>query len=224
MTADTGSARLRGLIVDYGGVLTSSLGDAMASWMADDDIDPAEFETVMRDWLGDDAGDQAARNPVHALETGAISTPDFERELASRLTTRSGSPPPAEGLLTRMFRAFRQETAMVTAVRAAHRQGVATALLSNSWGLDYPREGWDQLFDATVISGEVGLRKPDPRIYRLAAERLALRPEQCVFVDDLRPNVRAAVAVGMVAVHHTDAATTVAELEAVLGISLMSPG
>ena len=123
-------------------------------------------------------------------------------------------------MLTRMFAGFQPEPTMLDVVRAARTTGVRTGLLSNSWGLDYPREGWDTLFDAVVISGEVGLRKPDPAIYRLAAERLGLPPDQIVFVDDLAPNVRAAAAVGMVGVHHTDVDTTAGELEVMLGVSL----
>lgn len=71
-----------------------------------------------------------------------------------------------------------------------------------------------------VISGGVGLRKPDPEIYALAAERLRLPPEQILFVDDLAPNVRAAAAAGMVGIQHTDGASTVDELEILLGSSL----
>ncbi len=123
-------------------------------------------------------------------------------------------------MLSRMFAGFPPEASMVDIVRAARTAGVRTGLLSNSWGLDYPREGWDTLFDTVVISGEVGLRKPDPAIYRPAAERLGLPPDQVVFVDDLAPNVRAAAAVGMVGVHHTDVGTTAGELGAVLGVSL----
>lgn len=82
---------------------------------------------------------------------------------------------------------------------------------------DHPRADWDNLFDTVVISGEVGRRKPEPAIYTLAAERLGLPPEEIVFVDDLRPKVRGAAAVG---VPHADVATTVDELEILLGLSL----
>jgi putative hydrolase of the HAD superfamily len=71
-----------------------------------------------------------------------------------------------------------------------------------------------------VISGEVGLRKPQPEIYRLAADRLGHRTDECVFVDDLAPNVRGAAAAGMVGVHHRDVEATVAELEALFGLPL----
>ena len=87
-------------------------------------------------------------------------------------------------------------------------------LLSNSWGNDYPRYCWDEMFDVVVISGEVGMRKPEPAIYLHTAELLGLPPSACVFVDDLAHNIEAAVAVGMVGVHHTSYASTLLELEA----------
>jgi putative hydrolase of the HAD superfamily len=212
-------AELRGLLVDYGGVLTTPLAEATAAWLRADGIDPDRFGRLIRRWLASDADP----NAVHDLETGRISAADFERRLAAELLEEngnSGTRPEAAGMLTRMFAGFRPEAIMIDVVRAAGRAGVRTGLLSNSWGLDYPRDGWDTLFDTVVISGEVGLRKPDPAIYRLAARRLGLPPTEVVFVDDLMPNVRAAVAVGMVGVHHTDIDATVGELEILLGVPL----
>lgn len=210
---------LRALVVDFGGVLTGDLGTAMAAWLAADDIDPAQFTALMREWLTPGA----ATNPVHELETGVLPGPDFEHRLASRLTTRGGTPVEPTGLLGRMFAAFAEEPDMYALVLRARGAGLRTALLSNSWGNVYPREQFAALFDVTVISGEVGLRKPDPEIYLLTAERLALAPAQCVFVDDLAPNVRAAVDAGMVGVRHTDAATTTAEVEALFGWEPTAP-
>jgi putative hydrolase of the HAD superfamily len=211
---------LRALVVDYGGVLTSPLQDAMQSWCEDDEVDIALFRRVMREWLGTSYGDEAVANPVHALERGEIAIPDFERELAKRLHTHDGRPVDPEGLLERMFAGFRHEAPMLAAVRTARGRGLKTALLSNSWGLDYPREVWAGAFDAVVISGEVGMRKPEPAIYRYTAGELGLEPQQCVFVDDLAPNVRGAVEVGMVGVRHVSAEDTIRELEALFGVSL----
>jgi FMN phosphatase YigB (HAD superfamily) len=98
--------------------------------------------------------------------------------------------------------------------------GVRTALLSNSWGNAYPEELWDGLFDAVVISGRVGMRKPEARIYGHTVELLGLEPQECVMVDDLPHNVEGAVAAGMAAVRHTDLDRTAAELEPLLGLSL----
>jgi epoxide hydrolase-like predicted phosphatase len=219
------AGQLRGLLVDYGGVLTNPLPEFMARWVEADGIDPDRFAELMRRWLGP----AAEHNPVHDLETGRIGAAEFERLLAAELLEQAtaGDAAGAEaqadraaGMLTRMFAGMRVEPSMVDVVRAARTAGVRTGLLSNSWGLDYERDGWDTLFDAVVISGEVGLRKPDAAIYALAAQRLALAPEQIVFVDDLRPNVRAAAAAGMVGVQHVDLESTVSELEILFDTSL----
>jgi epoxide hydrolase-like predicted phosphatase len=216
------SGGFRALVLDYGGVLTSPLWQTMAAWCDGDGIDPREFRRIMREWLADsgDDGSGAAANPAHALERGELAADAFERELAARLRTRGGAPVQAEGLLTRMFAGFGRDEPMVDVVRRARRSGVKCALLSNSWGLDYDRVGWDELFDVVVVSGEVGMRKPEERIYRLTAERLGVAPGECVFVDDLAPNVRGAVAAGMVAVHHVSVEQTVAELAALFGDEL----
>jgi putative hydrolase of the HAD superfamily len=211
---------LRALVVDYGGVLTSPLQDTMQSWCEDDEIDLATFRRVVKDWFGTAAGEEAQINPIHALERGEIAIPDFERELARRLTTHDGRPVEPEGLLARMFAGFRREQPMFDVVRRARQQGVKTALLSNSWGMDYPREEWDEVFDAVVISGEVGMRKPEPAIYHHAAKLLDLTPSACVFVDDLPSNVQGAVDVGMVGVRFVGVEQAVGELEALLGLAL----
>lgn len=209
-------AELRGLLVDYGGVLTNPLSEFIGNWVRTDGVDPERFADLMRRWLGPGAD----RNPIHDLETGRIDAAEFERLLAVELATDEPDPAQARrtaGMLARMFSGMRVEPSMIDVLRTARAAGLRTGLLSNSWGLDYERDGWDTLFDAVVISGEVGLRKPDPAIYALAAQRMALPPEQIVFVDDLRPNVRAAVEAGMVGVQHVDVSTTVDELEILLG-------
>jgi putative hydrolase of the HAD superfamily len=73
------------------------------------------------------------------------------------------------------------------------------------------------VFDAIVMSGQVGFGKPDARIYQLAADRIGVLPGECVFVDDLYGNVRGAVVAGMVGVHHRGIANTLAELAVLFG-------
>ena len=211
---------LRGLLVDWGGVLTTALEDSMSRWADATGIDFASFRAAMRSWLGDIEAEIAAVNPVHALERGEIEVPHFEEQLARRLSTTTGTPVPPDGLLDRMFSYFEHAPDMAGLVRRARHAGLRTALLSNSWGNAYPREGWEEMFDAVVISGEVGMRKPDPEIFLHTAALLKLDPAECVLVDDLPSNIEGAVAVGMVGVRHTAYDDTAAELEALFGIRL----
>jgi len=109
---------------------------------------------------------------------------------------------------------------MLEAVGRARDAGVPTGLISNSWVMDHYTDEIRSLFDEVVISAEVGLHKPQPEIYLLAAERLGVRPEDCVFVDDLRENCAGAEAVGMTAVLHRESAETIARVEELLGVQL----
>ena len=78
---------------------------------------------------------------------------------------------------------------------------VRGALAMANAGPDTNGSQFPQLFDGVVISGEVGIRKPDPRIYAMGAEAIDLRPDQCVFVDDLPGNLKPARELGMATIH-----------------------
>jgi epoxide hydrolase-like predicted phosphatase len=119
-----------------------------------------------------------------------------------------------------MFAALRPDERMVGAVRRARDAGIATGLLSNSWGLGIYDHAPTELFDQIVISAKVGLHKPQPEIYLLACEQLGVEPAEAVFVDDLRENCEGAEAVGMTAVRHRDSAETIPRLEELLALEL----
>ncbi|HEY7485349.1 MAG TPA: HAD family phosphatase [Streptosporangiaceae bacterium] len=210
---------LRGLITDWGGVLTSPLGDSITTWLTADQIDAEGYRTLMRAWVTQ-AYDDTGRNPIHGLEDGTLDPAEFERQLAVELRTVDGGPVAPEGLIKRMFMTFEPVEQMYDLLRQARRHGLLTGLLSNSWGNDYPRARFTELFDAVVISCEVGMRKPDERIFRHAAAEIGLASNECVFVDDIEHNVRAAEAVGMVGVHHVSPGETRAALEELFGVSL----
>ena len=205
---------LKALVVDWGGVLTGDMRTAVQRWAAADGIDLETYVSIMRDWFGEPVGLEARLNPIHALERGEMSVPDFERRLAAALDERTGVTHDPNGLLARLFGEFEHAHEMSALVRRARRSGLATGLLSNSWGNDYPRDGWDEMFDVVVISGEVGMRKPEPEIFHHTLRLLGVQAAECVFVDDLAHNIEAAVAVGMVGVHHSSYEATLMELEA----------
>ncbi|MEV4092887.1 HAD family hydrolase [Streptosporangium saharense] len=212
----------RGVLIDWGGVLTTNMSEAITEWIVADRIDAAHYHGVMRELVARayDGVHDGGENLVHALERGEISGTDFERRLAALLLTADGVPPAAEGLLTRMFAGFRRVEPMYGMLREARAAGVRTCLLSNSWANEYPREGWEEFFDAVVISGEVGMRKPEPGIFEYALGALGLTGPECVFVDDAEANVTAARALGIVGLHHRDPGPTITELERLLGTPL----
>jgi epoxide hydrolase-like predicted phosphatase len=215
-------SRLRGLVVDWGGVLTSGLQESMSAWAERDDLDYEAARAALSALVGEGDVTLATVNPIHALERGELAVPHFEERLAARLTTREGHSVPPEGLLSRMFEHFVHAPDMAGLVLRARRAGIRTALLSNSWGNPYPRDGWDEMFDAVVISGEVGMRKPEPVIFEYTLQVLRLPATECVFVDDLPVNVAAAVSLGFVGVHHRSYRETAGELEALFALPLAS--
>lgn len=213
---------IKGVLIDWGGVLTTSLSEAIGAWLAADRIDVPHYRDVMTRMVDGAYADGAAaarENLIHALERGEIETAAFERALAARLRTIDGEQPVAEGILTRMFAAFHPVEPMYDMLRAARAAGLRTCLVSNSWGAEYPREGWDEVFDGVVISGEVGMRKPEEGIFRHALDLIGLEAHQCVFIDDIEANINAARRLGIHGIHHTEPAATLAELERLLRLT-----
>ena len=211
----------RGVITDWGGVLTTPILTTVQAWIQADDIDWDSYRAIMRTWVIAAYSPDGSRNPVHALERGECPAVEFERILAAELLRTDGGPVVAEGLLRRMFAASVPVPAMYDTIRALRGAGFGTALLSNSWGCEeYPRADFPGLFDTVVLSGEVGMRKPEQEIFLHAAQTLGLPPQECVFVDDMAPNVAAAQALGMTGVLHTEPASTARALQDLLGVEL----
>jgi putative hydrolase of the HAD superfamily len=210
---------LRGVIADWGGVMTNPITETVRAWIAADEIDYDSYHAVMKAWVTgayDAAGED---NPIHMLERGECSDAEFEHMLAAQILRRDGRSVSAEGLLERMFAATVLSEPMLSLLRQVRGAGLKTALLSNSWGVGiYPADVLAELFDAVVISAEVGMRKPEERIFRHAAQLLGLAPGECAFVDDIEANVQAAEALGMTGVLHTGPAGTVARLAGLLGL------
>lgn len=162
---------------------------------------------------------------VADFETGRLPEDEFARRLGGRLTEETGVEIEPDGLVTAMFSGIELEETMFAAIEAARRAGLRTALCSNSWGDSlYPRDRLTGSFDVVVISGEVGLRKPDPAIFRLTAERLGVEPPRCVFVDDHPGHLQVAAQEGMTTVLHTSAADTISQVESLLGVTLAPNG
>jgi len=215
------ASAFRGVVIDWGGVMTNPIGETVQVWLDSEDIDRDSYAAVMRPWVVAAYDPAADGNPIHALERGEIPSDEFERLLASMLVRRDGAQVLAEGLLTRMFAASRPSEEMYAAVASLRAAGLRTCLLSNSWGSDgYPPEVFADMYHEVVISAEVGMRKPEERIFRHATDLLGLAPGECVFIDDIEANVRAAEALGMCGVLHTEPEATVSRLGDLLGLTL----
>jgi putative hydrolase of the HAD superfamily len=196
------------ILFDFGGVLTTSVLDAFADFgreLGDPRLPLAVLAT-----------DEQGKALLKAHEEGRIDQNAFEEGLAERFTAH-GATVPAESLLRRMQAGLKRDGATVALVARLRADGHRVGLLSNSLGDDCYR-GFDlpAMFDAVTISGEIGVRKPSRGAYRIACERLGVRPEETVMVDDLEQNIVAAARIGLAGVVHRDAATTELELKALL--------
>ena len=206
MAADNGERS--GLLVDWGGVLTTNLFQSFQDFCVRGGIEPQK----LRESFG---ANPEFRELLIALEKGELGEEVFEARLAPLL----GVEP--TGLIDGLFAGVHADEAMLEAVRLARAAGVRTGLISNSWGVHrYPHELFDELFDGIVISANEGMRKPSQRMYELGAERAGVEPHACVYVDDLAFNLTPAESLGMATIHHTSADATIPELERMLGISL----
>jgi putative hydrolase of the HAD superfamily len=206
------------VIFDWGGVITTPIIDTVQAWLVADGIDRDSYSAAMRPWVRRAYGAGQEDSPIHALERGELADAEFEQTLASLLTTVDGGAVASTGLLKRMFAASVVQTAMLDLIRDLRADGVRIALLSNSWGdpSSYPADVLAELFDDVVISAQVGMRKPEERIFALSLDRLGLAAGECAFVDDMEGNIVAARAIGLAAVHHSDPADTRAQLAAIL--------
>lgn len=202
------SQRYQGLLVDFMGVLTSDLFEAYRAFSLDENM-PAD---AVLDLL---TKDPEGHRLLMDVERGAIGQREFELAVGARLGIDG------ERLVERVWGHLRPEPLLLDFVRRARAAGIRTALLSNSLGTDPYNAcvvwGLVDHFDAMVVSGEVGLRKPDREIFQLAVTRLRVPPEASVFVDDMEHNLEPARAIGLTVVHHIDVERTVAELERLFG-------
>lgn len=203
---------VRGVLFDYGGVLTTPPRRSIEEWVRREGIDPASFSRVLKTWLSRHA---PAGNPLHRLETGQLTAAEFNAVLTRELRMVDGTSVADADHLSGIFSTILPEPSMIRFVERLRAHGLPVALISNSWGNEYPTEVLDQ-FDAVVISGEVGLRKPQPEIYHLVMAQLGLSPAEALLVDDGSPNIDAAELLGLAGLLHTSSESTIAALEPTL--------
>ena len=200
----------RGLLVDFGGVLTTNVFESFRAFCVAEGLEPDTIKEKFR-------SDPRALGLLRRLEKGELTAQEFSPQFAAVVGVADSN-----GLVERLFAGIGPDDAMLGAVRAARAAGIRTGLISNSWGdgIAYDPALMEELFDAVVISGDVGLHKPQAEIFELGAEKIGVPAAESVFVDDLKENIAGAEAVGMTGVLHRGAGSTVPELERLLGVSL----
>ncbi len=200
----------RAVIFDLGGVVLGSPLRAIADFERDQRI-PAGF--VNRLVLETGPGGAWSRLERGELALEAV-VDAFEQECEA-----AGQRLSARAMMEQMAEASRPRPAMLEAVRRIRVRGLAAAALTNNWGGDGTRELAPH-FDVFLESSVLGLRKPDPAIYRHACAELAVDPAEAIFLDDIGRNLKSARALGMTTIKVEEPGEALAELAAVLGFPL----
>ena len=202
----------RALISDFGGVLTSPLYEGFLAYQEESGVSLEALGRAMAR-----ATEEHGDHPLFVLERGEIT----EREFRARIEPHLEDGFDLSRLRALYFERLEPNSAMIDFVRALRGRGTRTALLTNNvreweplWRSKLPEI--DELFEVVVDSAFVGMRKPDPAIYELTLERLGVRAEDCVFVDDLEPNCETARGLGMIAVRFESPEQAIPELRSAL--------
>ncbi len=193
---------MRNVIFDFGGVLVRWQPEAViASFYADDALRERVREAVIRhpDWVDIDRGtlseDTAIERFAARMHRPAAEMRELMRQIKDSLTALPDSIALLEELVQRG----------VPVYGLSNMSAPIFALLRSRY------DHWDR-FRGIVISGEVGLVKPEPEIFHHIAERYGLLPAETVFIDDHLPNIESAGRLGFRTIHFADAAQCRREL------------
>jgi putative hydrolase of the HAD superfamily len=210
----TGDGRVRAVISDFGGVLTTPLFESFAAWQRESGL---SFETLGNAMSR--AAERSGMHPLYELEKGTIAESEFLRMLEAELEPGTS----LKGMRDVYFEHLHPNRSMIEFMRDLRGRGLRMALLTNNvrewephWRAKLPE--LDEIFEIVVDSAFVGMRKPDPEIYELTLERLGggLEAADCVFVDDVDVNCETARTLGMRAVHFVEADQAIGQVEAIL--------
>jgi putative hydrolase of the HAD superfamily len=205
----------RAVVFDLGGVVFPSPFEAFDAYDTATSLPPGSVRALIR--TSSEEGAWAA------LERGELTIDAFITALELEAEQR-GFRLDAHRLMASMGSGFGARPVMVHAIERIRGEGLRVAALTNNW----PRaerqpdaNGFGALgFDVVVESSVEGLRKPDPRIYELVLDRLGVRADEAVFLDDLGINLKPARALGMTTIKVTDPDAAIRELESTLGFAL----
>jgi len=206
-------AGIAAVVFDIGGVVQESPLHAIARYEADHGLPP---NTINRAVVA--AGERGAWS---RLERGELTIErfyvPFEADCRAHGIEVSG-----ERLMAYIAQAGVARPQMVRAIRRISERGLRVGALTNNWATERPQppSPLRELFDVFVESRAVGMRKPDPRIYRLVCRELGVEPCSVAFLDDIGANVKAARALGMATIKVVDPDAALDELGALIGFDL----
>jgi putative hydrolase of the HAD superfamily len=214
-------SRFEAVISDFGGVLTTPLLHTFAAIQEEDALDAGDLGGALRR-----IAERDGAHPLYELECGRMTERDFMDRLRAQLREDLGRDVELHAFAERYFAGLRPNEPMLELLAELRDGGYRLALLTNNvrewevrWRAMLPV---DELFEVVVDSAFVGVRKPDPAIYRLTCDRLGVAPERCLFVDDIEVNCTAAAALRMVAVWFRDTPQAIEEMRAALGDAQLS--
>lgn len=203
----------RAVLFDLGGVVLGSPLHAIAAYERERDL-PAGF--VNRVVVEAGPGGGWAR-----LERGELSMEAFYAAFEADCAAR-GQRLSARELMARVGEAAQPRPEMLEAIRRLRAHALRTGALTNNWVTD-EGEGTGVLrphFDAFLESSALGMRKPDPRIYRHACRALDVAPEEAVFLDDIGRNLKPARELGMATIKVEAPEEALDALSELLGLAL----
>jgi len=210
---------IEAVIWDFGGVFTSSPFEAFNRYEAERGLPKDLIRRINATNHHDNAWALFERNEVDA---------DRFDQLFLEESTALGHPVQGRDVLPLLSGAVRPR--MVAALKTCKQHFKVGCITNNVVSMHSPGQDEIQraagamgqimpLFDAIIESSKAGVRKPDPRIYQMMCELLAVKPQACVYLDDLGINCKPAAALGMRAIKVVDVDQTLAELAAVTGLT-----
>ncbi|MGI8845814.1 MAG: HAD family hydrolase [Thermoleophilaceae bacterium] len=206
---------IRAVISDFGGVLTTPLGNAFAAWSAESGVPLEELGKAMAA-----ATERHGAHPLFLMERGELSEIQFLEQLQSEL----GDEHDLDGMFDVWWRHLERNPETIGLMAELKQRGLRMAMLTNNvrewephWRPMLPEI--EEIFELVVDSAFVGMRKPEPGIYELTVQRLGddLSAEECLFIDDIAVNCDAATQLGMTAVLFESPEQARRDVEAALG-------
>lgn len=206
---------VRAVWSDFGGVLTPPIDRDLQAFCDREGLPAAAFRAAMAEVARPFGADVMA-----PLDTPLLSEEEWARRMADVLARDAGVKADLSGFGERWFRGRQTNDAWLRFLRELHDASVFVGMLSNmppAWDRQWRRMiDPAGLFDALVLSFEVGCRKPERRIFEIAAEAAGVPAEACVLIDDSAANCAGAEEAGWQAVHFTGAEQAAARLRPLL--------